>query len=850
MVTAPDYEQYGAPTAQVSAQNPTLIPNTDPLLVFDQGSSQFVSPQQYLQLYPRQNASATVTFTGSVTVGDSCMIDLVNGTLPNGHLLLSVLAVTGDTLTSLAEKFLDAANSNLMLQTLGVTAELTIVSSNPVLTFLWPGPVGNLTLLEAKSFVFTATATVAGTVTTSDITNVTFASANLPLQSGAITFAGTGTANNVVNVAFTNPALPNGAVTKSYTVQGGDTVTAIAAALVTAINADANLTAIGISSSSNLGVLSYVWNANFGNVTVGVTFTVPVTDTMALAYVTPSSPSALAPSPAAAQTVTIGGSPTTGEVLHLTIRAQGMSTARVSYTVQSGDTTPTLVATGLAAALNANPNLIAGNWLAVAVGPVITLTWANTMGVPGFVASVTAAATETYTLAQPCTSLVCAYVSAGGDSTTNVATGLKNAVNANVVAAAAGIVATSSSAVVTLHWNSNLDPLTITGGSNGTETVTIANTSGKQTVTIGGSVTVGDQVSVKFADFDALGNPVIVTYTTVTSDTTTLIATGLKNKINANLALANAGVTATSSGAVVTIVTAGASYIPTVTTWVNGQWTVTLASTVTTGDYINVAVTNATLAGGVHNVQYQVKSTDTSLTILAASVAAAITADASFVALDIAATSNAAVVHITAPAALGVLTVASNTNGIETATMSGATPTAAELPVITITDSGLPGGFQTITYTVQMSDTNTLIAAGFKALINANAGCIASGITAQNTGAVLSITSASKNQTTYARTNSANTSIALAGGPGETATSAGSATETSTEADTSTGSETLTVTTPVGGSGPIIPLTNFQFSQGSKEGYSSSMMDFWVGKPYLVDFLTLTHLVTQGMPIK
>ena len=337
----------------------------------------------------------------------------------------------------------------------------------------------------------------------------------------------------------------------------------------------------------------------------------------------------------------------------------------------------------------------------------------------------------------------------------------------------------------------------------------------------------------------------ILTYTTVAGDTTSTIATALVALINTSAALANAGITASAVGAVVSIFTAGADYIPLITSWVNGQWGVTFAGSTIAGDYVNVAITNAALPGGVHNVQYQVLAADTTLTKLAASVKNAINADATLAALAITATSSGAKATIAAPGAIGTLTTAANTNGVETATISG-TPTASETPSITITDAGLPGGAQTLTYTVQLADTNASIAAGFAALVAANAGCIASGITASAVGAVCSIASASPNQTTYSDTDSAHTTITLAGGPSETATAAGAATETATEANHTLGSEVLTVTSPMaGGSGPIIPTFNFQFNTG--DGF---MMDFWQNKPYLVDFLTLQKLVTQGMPIR
>lgn len=94
----------------------------------------------------------------------------------------------------------------------------------------------------------------------------------------------------------------------------------------------------------------------------------------------------------------------------------------------------------------------------------------------------------------------------------------------------------------------------VTDGTDVAASVTLNdNLADTQTVTIGGTATPTDEVTLIFTNSKISGSPVDVAYTVLESDSLTLIATGLKTAINANVALAAAGITATSSGAVITV---------------------------------------------------------------------------------------------------------------------------------------------------------------------------------------------------------------------------------------------------------------------------------------------------------
>ncbi len=79
------------------------------------------------------------------------------------------------------------------------------------------------------------------------------------------------------------------------------------------------------------------------------------------------------------------------------------------------------------------------------------------------------------------------------------------------------------------------------------------------TATIGGTITSGDIVSLTFANSTISGLPATASYTVQGSDTTSAIAVGMAASINASNVLANVGLTATSSGAVITITQPGSA---------------------------------------------------------------------------------------------------------------------------------------------------------------------------------------------------------------------------------------------------------------------------------------------------
>jgi len=151
------------------------------------------------------------------------------------------------------------------------------------------------------------------------------------------------TTGAIVSITVDNSKLTGGQITKSYTVASGNTYTSIAASLASLINADTNFPAIALSATSSGAVLTLTTKSP----TYVVTTNGGATETATVGY-----------NNLGATVISLGGKITTGDVLTLTTTYSPLSGGlqAVHYTVLSTDTLTT-VATGLAAAVNANSNL-------------------------------------------------------------------------------------------------------------------------------------------------------------------------------------------------------------------------------------------------------------------------------------------------------------------------------------------------------------------------------------------------------------------------------------------------------------------------------------------------------------
>ena len=414
------------------------------------------------------------------------------------------------------------------------------------------------------------------------------------------------------------------------------------------------------------------------------------------------------------QTVRVGGTKSTSDVLTITVNDTALSggTEAVNYTVQSGDTLPTIAA-GLATAINTDTNLQSLGVIANAHGSntFINIRSAST-NLTTYSLSKSGGATETLTagifknglenltiggskttsdvltvkVADPALgggSESVTYTVLSGDNLNSIAAGVKSAINADTALSTLGVTATSASAVVSITSNStNVTAYSTSLSGGATETMALSvNPNPTMLAQIGGSKTTSDVLTLNFYDSGLAGGTQAISYTVLGGDTLTSIATAITSAINGSTALSNQGISATSSGTVITITskspnatTYRASYSGSATESILfgvpkfGWQVAALGGSKTTGDVVSIVVFDAGLSGGKKTISYTTLSGDT-LTSIASALASAITADSNLSALGISATSSSTVVSIES--------LSPNMTTYAQSTSSGATETIA-----------------------------------------------------------------------------------------------------------------------------------------------------------------------------
>jgi RHS repeat-associated protein len=213
-----------------------------------------------------------------------------------------------------------------------------------------------------------------------------------------------------------------------------------------------------------------------------------------------------------------------------------------------------------------------------------------------------------------------------------------------------------------------------------TETVSLSYTADQNyNVTVGGTITAGDVVSASVQNAALPGGQETASYTVMSGDTLTSVATGLKSAINSDTNLQALGIGATSSSAVVSILSdtyfttstsGGATETMTLGTNNRGNVSITLGGSATTGDTLTVSAHNQTLSGGLQAVTYTVLSSDNLLSI-SNGIAAAINAN-----------SNLQTLGVTVPTNSAALAFSQRFSG------NAQLPTAASTASATVTDGG------------------------------------------------------------------------------------------------------------------------------------------------------------------
>jgi RHS repeat-associated protein len=672
-----------------------------------------------------RNGLENAVIGGTKTTSDVLTLTFKDPALSGGTRNVAYTVQAGDTLTSIATNMAAAINADTPLQNLGVSATsvgtaISITSNSVNVTSYSSSLSGGATETITLSINQNAlqTATIAGTKTTSD----------------------------TITIHVYNSALGGGTQAVTYTVQSGDTLTSIATGLASAINGNGNLQAIAVSATSS-GTVVTIQSKSTNLTTYRATTSSSATETVTLSV------------PVSAWTVAaIGGTKTTGNVLTITAYDAGLSGGKkaVNYTVQSGDTL-TSIATNLAAALNADTDLQGIGVSATSNSTVVSLK-STSPNLTTFAQSVSAGATETIALSAS-TSVVQSTVNnvnelvalaPGGKARFQGSTS-KPVVSASI---AGQVVTISQAALKSVDFSSS-----VTGTP--TETLTLSNNvTGNITATVGGTITPGDVLSVVINDIRFNNGPVTNSYKVKTGDTTSTIATGLSNAIYANLGTVGTSLYPNyvyypnAAGSVVTINPylsyADVTYSKSVTgvptesltssANFNGNSTVTVGGTPTTGDVASLTVENVNLSGGEETVSYTVAGGNTT-TDIATGLKNAINASSTLAAIGVTATSSAAIVTIvtagttyttsTSGGATETLSLGTNANGNTTVAVGGKATNGDSVTVVTHNPL-LPGGQESVSYTVGASDTLVEVAAGLAANMNGNSDLQGIDVTAKN----------------------------------------------------------------------------------------------------------------------
>ena len=425
------------------------------------------------------------------------------------------------------------------------------------------------------------------------------------------------------------------------------------------------------------------------------------------------------------QNIKLGGTVTSGDVLTVTVKDTGLSGGQqaVNYTVQSGDSLTT-IAENLAANITLDSNLQTLGVNATAASGVISIKSVSP-NITTYAASTSGGATETLAVGttqnfvenatialKPGQSITVgdvltltvrdtalsggsqnvSYTVASGNDLTAIATGLKNAINANSALSTLGVTATSATATVTIK-STSANPTVYRDATAATakEYLDLNICPNRiETIGVSGTKTTSDVMTVVFLDAGLSGGTKTINYSVQAGDNLTSIATGISNAINADTSLQGIGVSSTSSGQIVSI----SNNSPNVTTIrtstnanateilkqglpPNGTQTAAVGGTKTTGDVLTITVYDAGLAGGSKAINYTVQGGDT-LATMTSGLASAITADSSLTAIGVSATAVSTVVNIKSTSQ-NATTYTSSLSGGATATITLAKTIGAQL---------------------------------------------------------------------------------------------------------------------------------------------------------------------------
>ena len=508
--------------------------------------------------------AGTVTIGGDIHPGDTLDVMVSDPTLANGSQQVSYVVQSTDTLDSIAKGLSAAINGNSDLAAAGISATaagmgglLTVAGTTN--TTLDTGANGPLAFDAGVNLGDIASLSGSGTLGV-------HASLGLTMTIG---FSLDSTGGQADGAAITVDGKPLGTSTPVFDIP------TLATTKITALTAD------GIAGTTGLADMQLILRD-------GTLATLELQHGQIVDHVGGAAPVIVQGTGTDTTSLNIGGTATAGDMVNVTVTYGSMKTDTLTTTVAATDT-PSSIAAAIASAINADSTLHMAGVTASAAANTISLGGkaatisATLVGASGHPASETIDQ-QAITLGDLLTAfndiksgnmevtvggavrsgnlnvtiggdvhagdtvgivltsailgeeVAVSYTVKTGDTAADIAAGLKAAINANSVLQTASIAAT---------YNAG-DTFLVTGQATvltAPQSATISVTP-EEDVTLGGSVTAGDVMSLMFTG-GALGTKdVAVTYIVQAGDTLADAAAGLQGLINENSQLNAAGISA------------------------------------------------------------------------------------------------------------------------------------------------------------------------------------------------------------------------------------------------------------------------------------------------------------------
>lgn len=280
------------------------------------------------------NADGTLSAQGITASSSGTVVSLKSSSLNATTYTMSSNGTETVTLAGAANATSFGHNANNQLTNIAAGGTLSFQggTNKAVQTVLSPTPVVSMkyAMSTGNSYSKAATGGTTMTLGTSNAGNVT------------ATIGGTINSGNIVTLTVANSALAGGSQSVSYTIGSSETSTTVATHLTSNINSDLELQSIGVSASSSGAVITLQSYPTYTTSLSG-----GATETLTLGANLQGN-----------QTVTVAGTKTTNDVVHVIVHDPRLSGGQkdISYTVGAGDTI-TDISSGLANAVNADTSL-------------------------------------------------------------------------------------------------------------------------------------------------------------------------------------------------------------------------------------------------------------------------------------------------------------------------------------------------------------------------------------------------------------------------------------------------------------------------------------------------------------